>query len=245
MANCTIYPIPLVEFLLDKSCMTYLCNFGQPMRQIAYVWYIEGTREKILVDAGVDADFLAKHGLPSARGIQTIESGLDKVGLSPEDIDLIIQTHLHLDHVALAFRYPRARVLVQKSELEFARIPHPLWAFLYPKETFEGLRFEVVDGDTRISEEISLILTPGHSPGAQSVVVKTDQGTAVIPGACTIRENYEPMVTPHGDILSPVIAPGIHTDVLKAYDSVLRIKELADIILPLNEPSLLEKQRVP
>lgn len=45
MANCTIYPVPLVEFSLEKSMETYLSNFGQPVRLIAYVWYIEGTRK--------------------------------------------------------------------------------------------------------------------------------------------------------------------------------------------------------
>lgn len=242
MANCTIYPIPLFEFLFDKSGMTYLANFGEPIRVVGYVWYIEGTREKILVDAGAEACLLA---LPGVRDIQTVKSGLNKIGISLSDIDLIIQTHLHLDHMALASRYPKARVLVQKTELEFARNPHPLWAFLYQKETFEGLRFEVVDGDTRISEEVSVILTPGHTPGDQSVVIKTDQGIAVISGFCTIRENYEPLVTPHGEVLSPIIAPGIYTDVLKAYDSVLRIKELADIIVPLHEPTLTQKTTIP
>lgn len=170
---------------------------------------------------------------------------MDKIGISLSDIDLIIQTHLHLDHVALASRFPRARVMVQKTELEFARNPHPVFVFLYQKETFDGLKFEVVDGDTQISKEVSVILTPGHSPGAQSVVIKTARGTAVISGCCSIRENYEPLVTPHGEILSPVIAPGIHTDVLKAYDSLLRIKELADIIVPLHEPAFAQKQRIP
>jgi len=42
-----------------------------------------------------------------------------------------------------------------------------------------------------------------------------------------------------------IVAPGIHTDVLKAYDSVLKVKRLADIVIPLHEPKFLDIERIP
>ena len=51
MVDCVIHPILLVESKIDKSLMTYCLNFGQTIPSVAYVWYIEGLKERILVDA--------------------------------------------------------------------------------------------------------------------------------------------------------------------------------------------------
>ena len=243
MVDCVIHPIPLVESKIDKSLMTYRLNFGQIIPSIAYVWYIEGVRERILVDAGASAKYLSTvRGMP-AEEIQTLESGLKNLGMDFSDIDLIIFTHLHNDHVSEAHRFPRAKFLVQARELEFARHPHPSVSPTYCREFFDGIHFEVVNGDTEISGEISLLFTPGHTPGSQSVAVKTAQGNAIITGLCTIRENFEPPSSVK--MSTPVITPGIHTNVFEAYDSVLRIKELADIIIPNHEPEFRNKTSIP
>ena len=97
MKHCTIHPIPLWISPSDKSHMTYFANLGQPLCVTGYIWYIEGGREKILVDSGGDPEHLAKIGIP-AHNLQSLESGLDKVGITASDVDLIIQTHLHFDH---------------------------------------------------------------------------------------------------------------------------------------------------
>ncbi len=221
--------------------MTYLVNAGRQATRVNYVWYIEGAGEKILVDAGGDVGFMPKRiGRPDQE-IQTLDSGLSKLGLSFGDIDLIILTHLHHDHVAQASRFPNARFLIQERELEFAQNPHPLVASYYYKEFFDGLNFEVISGDTKISEEVSVISTPGHSPGGQSVSIKTAQGIAIISGLCTLRDNFEPPPS----VTLPVITPGIHTNALDAYDSVLRIKEMADIVVPLHDPEYRQKTSIP
>ncbi len=242
MANCIIHPIPLVERSGDKSEMTYRLNFGQIVRPITYSWYIEGTKDKILVDAGLRAQFLLTTRNERVNEIQTLEAGLHKLGISYNDIDIIILTHLHHDHVAEASRFPRAKCIVQQRELEFARNPHPLVAAAYNRELIDGLDFEVVNGDTKICEEISVLSTPGHSPGGQSVSVKTAQGTAIIAGICTIRENFYP---PPGTTSLPVIIPGTHINAFEAYDSLIRIKEIADIIVPSHEPELRKKSSIP
>jgi N-acyl homoserine lactone hydrolase len=243
MAHCTIHPIALLETRIDKSLMTYRLNFGQPISSISYVWYIKGLKEKILVDAGASAEyFLTVRGTP-AKEIQTLDSGLQKQGVGFGDIDLIILTHLHHDHVAEALRFPKAKFLVQKIELEFAQKPHPSVAAQYNRKFLEGINFEVISGDTKICDEISALYTPGHTPGGQSVSVKTTKGTAVITGLCTIRENYSP--PPELEKNAPVITPGMYTNALEAYDSVIRIKEMADIIIPIHEAEFQQKSCIP
>jgi len=206
-----------------------------------YVWYIEGAGERILVDAGVDVEYMWNERKIPARDIQTVDSGLGKFGISPDDIDLVILTHLHQDHVALASHFSKARFLVQKDELEFAQNPHPVFSVSYEKRFYEGLNFDVIDGDIRISEEISVLKTPGHTPGGQSASIKTAQGVVIIAGLCSIRDNFEP---PPPTTL-PVITPGIHTNPLEAYDSLVRIKEMADIVVPLHDTRFQNVDSIP
>ena len=243
MANCIIHPIPIYQHGGSKSRMTYRYLESEELTTVNYAWYIEGTVKKVLVDTGGDVDYMTKaRGVPSEE-IQTIDSGLSKLGLSFDDIDLIILTHLHHDHVGYTHRFPKARFLVQRDELEFAQNPHPLFAGAYDKKFFDRLNLEVINGDAKISEEVSIIKTPGHTPGGQSICIKTGQGIAIISGLCTVRENFEPPASLN--ITMPVIIPALHTSPFDAYDSLLRIKEMADIVVPAHDPEYLQKSSIP
>jgi glyoxylase-like metal-dependent hydrolase (beta-lactamase superfamily II) len=216
----------------DKSRQTYRLNLGKPLALVNYVWYIEGFGEKILIDAGGSPEFFRGLGIPLAN-IQTIDSGLSRVGMDTDDIDLVVLTHLHSDHVGQASRFRNARFLIQKDELEFGRNPHPAVVSGYVQEFFEGLNFVQLSGDRKICDGLSVIKTPGHTEGGQSVCIETTAGIVIISGLCTIRENFEPP-SPISHNMS-VIVPTIHTNVLEAYDSLMKIKKVADIVLPLHD----------
>jgi len=243
MTNCVIRPIPLIEMEIDKSMLTYRLGFGESFKQVVYAWYIEGPKEKIIVDTGISAEYLIeKRGFP-AKNIQSIESGLNSLGLSPTDIDLVILTHLHSDHVAEGCKFTKAKFIVQKDELEFAQNPHPTVAMQYLGELFDGLNFEVVEGDTPVCDEVSVISTPGHTPGGQSVAVKTAEGTAIISGLCTIRENFDPP-GPFNKTM-PVYPIGLFVDLFKMYDNLLKIKNAADIIIANHDPEYVHRNHIP
>lgn len=74
--------------------------------------------------------------------------------------------------------------------------------------------------------------------------VRTDNGMAIIAGLCSILDNYTSTVLPDGKTI-PVIAPAIHTNLFEAYDSLMRIKDLADIILPIHDPAFLTRNVIP
>lgn len=243
MAAYSIRPIAICKGPRDCSNYTYRMNFGTSCTLICYVWYIEGSQPKTLVDTGARAFMFMERGAP-ATDLVSVEDGLMKLGLKPEDIEIIIVTHLHFDHIALGYLYKKAKFIVQKRELDYARNPHPLDAAIYDRSHYEGLNLEVIDGQREIIPGVSVFLTPGHSPGGQSVEVNTTAGKAVITGFCCTLDTFvqtEAMKRKGWEVAAPLI----HQDVREAYDSVLEVKHRADSIIALHDPSFIGKETIP
>ena len=238
-----IRPLPLSYVKQDMGNFTYRYNNGTSIDLPIFCWYIEGGSQRVLVDTGANAAHMKKYRNFDAQDINLFEDALLKVGLQPEDIDMVIQTHLMLDHCANTRKCTNARVVVQQAELEFALAPHPILAPTYVRELFMGLNLQLVNGHTEILPGIDLIPVPGHSPGCQAVSISTAKGRAVISGMCTVAFNFDP---PAGvREVMPVIPPGIHLDAVEAFNSALRIKAIADIIIPCHEPSLVNVDSIP
>ena len=247
MKKYVLHPIPLwrVEVEYERPFMTYLHNYGKSFVACIYVWFIEGTEKNIVIDAGGTAEMSVARGRSSEQvtHIQSLEEGISKFGLKPGDIDIVILTHLHWDHISLARLFTNAKFIVQGAELECAYNPHPVARQQYDKSLFEGLNFEVVNGDVQIVEGIRVLLTPGHSPGAQSVAIETEKGVVVVTGFCCLQENFEPSKRVKRE--TAVILPGIHFNAMEAYDSMIRVKEVADIIIANHEPEIAHKVTIP
>lgn len=238
-----IRPLPLSYVSQDMGNFTYRFNYGTRIDLPIFCWYIEGGSQRVLVDTGANAAHMKKYRDFEAQDINLFEDALLKVGLHPGDIDVVIQTHLMLDHCANTRKCINARVVVQQAELEFALAPHPILAPTYIRELFMGLNLQLVNGYCEILPGIELIPVPGHSPGCQAVSVNTAKGRAIISGMCTLAENFEP---PAGvREFMPVIPPGIHLDAVEAFNSALRLKGMADIIIPCHEPSLVNVDSIP
>ena len=98
--------------------------------------------------------------------------------LSPADVKIVINSHLHFDHCGQNAVFKHAPFYVQRSELARARED----GFTIQWFDFAGARFEVVDGDAEIAEGVRVVATPGHTIGHQSVVVDLPEGDAVMIG---------------------------------------------------------------
>jgi N-acyl homoserine lactone hydrolase len=99
--------------------------------------------------------------------------------LSPADVRIVINSHLHFDHCGQNAVFKHAPFYIQRSELDFARLqknPTKEWF------DFAGAKFELLDGDTEIAEGVRVVATPGHTIGHQSVIVDTEDGGAVMVG---------------------------------------------------------------
>jgi len=246
MNECTIHPLPLCTLSMNKGYFTYLVfsNYTQQVRFPVYSWLILGAQEPILVDVGFTLQDLSDELGNSEQlkqiapeEIITIEAALAKFNLTTNEIKTIILTQLHIDHIHNAKRFPNAKFIVQEEELEFALHPHPLYSGARPGTLCDELNFEVIRGDAEIVPGVDVILTPGHTPGGQSVAVNTGHGKAVICGMCTIDENFS-----YGET---IVIPGMHSDPFKAYDSMLKISETADIIIPLHSQRHIRTSSIP
>jgi len=153
--------------------------------------------KRVLVETGNGDKFPAK--LKEIYGIdhdRSAAAALRELGVEPESIDVVVLTHLHFDHVGGCTRrrassdrsgpgsiepvFPRARHVVQRVELDAARHAHERNRASYLPENIDPLEaaglFQVVDGEVEVAPGVTVIPTPGHSHGHQSVLIDGGAG---------------------------------------------------------------------
>jgi len=241
-----IKPLPITRVKTDKSVMTYLLNFSTLLEIGTFAWAIEGDGRRFLVDTGCSAGMQTSSGFP-AEQIYTIDEALKSIGWTSKSVDAVILTHLHLDHFAYVEKFRDADIFVQRKEYAAAVNPHPSYRHLYNsdfiKNLFSSLNVKFVDGDEEIADGLSLLFTPGHTPGGQSILVETEKGVAAITGFCCIKENFEP--PPSLKDIFKFIVPGIHINIESLYESMLKVEEAADIIIPIHDKSFFNVKSIP
>jgi len=243
-----IHPIVMGTKHFDKSMMTYQHGYGEPYVIPIYCWYLEGSDKKILVDTGEMGPMKSKDREEAIGGkIYTFEEGLKRWNLKPEDIDIVIHTHLHNDHCENDYKCINATFYIHEKELKRIHNQHPL-DFRYMEDCIMDIekndQITVVTEDREIVPGIDVLHTPAHSDGGLTVLVNTSKGKAAITGFCVIMENFFPpkQITA---LEMEVIPPGTHVNAYDAYDIVLKVKNMADILLPLHEPKFASVDTIP
>jgi len=246
--NYCIHPIVMGTKIFDKSMMTYQYGQGETYTIPIYTWYIEGGSQKILVDTGEMRPIQSADREKAIGGrIYNFEEGLARWGLTPEAIDVVIHTHLHNDHCENDYKCTNATFYIHENELARIHEPHPLdYRYLedYILEIEENGQIEIVRQDGEILPGLEVMLTPAHTDGGLTVLVDTAKGKAAITGFCVIMENLFPPREIKAMEME-VIPPGTHVNVYEAYDIVKRIRDMAEIILPLHEPKFASVDTIP
>ncbi|MFH1115951.1 MAG: N-acyl homoserine lactonase family protein [Pseudomonadota bacterium] len=226
MTQYTIHPLAVGFNETDQGIMTYQRFYGRRIILPIYSFALKGGEKKILVDTGIE-EFMAPPDLEERAGFPFFgfEDALERIGWTAEDVDIVIHTHLHNDHCENDSLCSKAKVYVQKAELDFFRNPHPI-DHRYYQDVLDGVDVVTVEGDANIADGIDVMFTPGHTPGGQSVVIDTSRGKAVITGLCCNWENF-----PQG---GGIICPGVLINAMDAYESMMRIRDAADIIVPIH-----------
>ena len=178
--------------ITTKGALT--TGFDQDMKLKApyLAFLLQDGETNLLIDAGIGEHFLidgkAWGGCPADAGSKYLLSSLAEKGLCPDDIDMVIYTHLHNDHVGNCGLFPRTRSLAQRAE--WIALNNPVFAEQlrrdYDAAAIPVLRsnpnFMVIDGDYQLTEGVRIIKTPGHTRGSQSIIVNTTAGLRVFVG---------------------------------------------------------------
>lgn len=158
---------------------------------------IETEKQRILVDTGYGDKLSEKErGFIRLEGEGRLLANLERIGIGPLDVDLVINTHLHGDHCGgntcyneageLVPTFPWATYCIQRLELADATFPNERTRATYLAENFQPLadagQLRVLSGDTRLCDVVRVVVTPGHTRAHQCVVVESDGQTAMFLG---------------------------------------------------------------
>ncbi|MDH3944416.1 MAG: MBL fold metallo-hydrolase [Anaerolineae bacterium] len=157
---------------------------------------IQSDGKVIVVDTGLgdklDERGRRNWGISYPEG--TLIGNLAKHGIKPEDVDIVIDTHLHWDHCGgnttivegeVKATFPRAEYYVQYSEWADAMHPNARTRGTYLAENYrpiwEAGKMHFMFGDETVTSEVRCAVTPGHTRGHQSVIAEGDGETVFYP----------------------------------------------------------------
>lgn len=158
---------------------------------------VKTPEHRILIDPGLGDKYTDKmRFIYNIKKDHAIEQSLSAIGLKPEDIDIVIATHLHFDHIGAGTKanqdgkivptFPNAKYYFQRGEWEEALNPDERTKATYFKENLLPLQehglVELIDGDVQILSNIRVEKTGGHTKHHQMVIIESEGKTAVYPG---------------------------------------------------------------
>jgi N-acyl homoserine lactone hydrolase len=153
---------------------------------------------------------------------QYLDSRLGQLGVSPEQLDYVVLSHLHFDHAGnlKLFAGTGAKLVCNDKEKEFAFGIDGLFAGAHLKSDYEGVEFETVSGDTELVPGVTLIEAPGHTPGTMAMQVELPEtGTMIFTSdAIYMGDSYGP----------PPMPAAIVNDLAAWYASVEKLRGIAE-----------------
>ena len=228
------------ELTVEYSTLMYRQHFGEKITIPMWATAIWNDDYKILVDTGIDeCEWIREALSPCERDTdQDIVSAIKKhLGWNPEDVDIIINTHLHHDHCGENRSFHNARFYVQEDEYRAAMNPYEHTKNLYKRNLFDENAVDYFDwvflhGEEEILPGLKVFPTPGHSAGQQSVLVKTEEGKLAILGdvanlSANVNENV------------PVT---FALSLVDEMESLKRVRKIADYMIPGHEPAIKDGQ---
>lgn len=241
--NYKIFPIQLGATQVDRSLYEYRATGGERVDAVFGCFLIQGNHHNILFDSGMpNQEEVHRYGFEFGyiEDAPYVIEELKKLEVSPEDIDIIILSHLHWDHSWNLGKFPNARIYVQKKELQHAVAPN-----LHERSAYgliQGIpgcpcwvsymnRIVPVDGDENIMDGIRVITTPGHTPGSQSVLVETAEGQYALVSDFSLTERC----------YRDCILTGIFTSADDWYYSYYKLRKINPKVITTHDPSSYQR----
>lgn len=183
----------------------------------------------VLIDSGAgnkeNEKFIEIYGMelqadvPEQRSDETaLETGIRAAGFTPDDVTLVINTHLHFDHAGGNTRrdaagqvvptFRNATYIVQAGEYDWATHTNERTAASYFPPNFEPLRtsgqLQLIEGDVEIVRGITARRTPGHVPHHQSLLIESGNERALFLGDVMPTVNHVPLAWIMGYDVEPL-----------------------------------------
>ena len=207
------------------------------------VWLVRGNGHNVLVDAGFYRDQFMKQWHP--KDYVKPSEAIARVGLKPEDITDVVITHMHWDHADGMDLFPKARIWLQKDELEYyagaawqSRNTHggidPDDILAAVKLNTQG-RVGLVNGDAQeILPGITCYLGGKHTYASQYLGINTAQGTVVL--ASDNMYLYENL-----DKHAPIAQTLDAESNLRAQDRMKQLAADPRLIIPGHDPAVMTR----
>jgi N-acyl homoserine lactone hydrolase len=217
---------------IDRSIFLTGIDMGQKIRAPVYSVLLMHDEGPILIDVGLNPDGLtdpehawgprAKLANPEVTEADDIRNRLQEVNLKVADVKMVIVTHLHWDHTGGLRFFDHCPILIQKEEFRFAYNPDSFFSPQYMRNHIDfPLNYKMIEGDQIILPGLSVIKTPGHTPGHQSVLVRLDSGAHYIfsGDAVILQENLTRKIPSSNNLNNE-----------QAIDSLYRLEHLAQLL---------------
>jgi len=189
----------------------------------------------VLIDTGAgnkeNEKFKDIYGLENegADGATLLEDGLKQIGVTPPDVTLVINTHLHFDHAggntrnrsdgSLEISFPNATYIVKRGEYEFATRPNERTVASYFERNYTPLeaaeKIEFVSREKEIVKGIRVIPTPGHTPFHQSILIESAGERAFYLGDLVPTHAHLPLPWIMGYDVEPLVTLETKRGILK------------------------------
>lgn len=198
----------------DVSPWTPGVNVGQPIDFVDTCYVIKHGNDWMVWETGLpDAIFAKPSTDPSAwRRTDTLESELAKIGIKPAEVKYLAVSHTHPDHIGNVELFPQAMLLVQQAEYDWPNQDgSPRFKQSHPVTKLQG------DHDVFGDGSVTILSTPGHTPGHQSLLVRLNEtGAVLLSGdAVHLKSNWDARRV-----------PSINVDKAKSLTSMQRMADV-------------------
>jgi N-acyl homoserine lactone hydrolase len=216
----------------DESVWTPGENVGSSIEFSSTCWLIKHGNEWLLWDAGVPE---SAHNDPRGWSTlpklivyhldKTLTDQLAEIGLKPADLGLVAISHTHGDHIGNVGLFPNSTIMMQRAEYNWINSPNG------PNDNVNQLmalarellgspkNLQLIDGDTDVYGDgsVTLVSTPGHTPGHQSLLVHLKNSGFIILSGDVVhsQENFE-----------KDLVPSLNTDKAQSIASMEKIRQM-------------------
>jgi glyoxylase-like metal-dependent hydrolase (beta-lactamase superfamily II) len=159
-------------------------------------------KQTVLIETGIGSKLSEKQQSIHKNQVQLMKS-FEEAGVAPDEIDIVINTHLHFDHSGwntyyrdgkAAATFPRAKYYVQAGEVAHAHEQHERDRVSYMTDNYDPLiesgQMTLLEGDTEIAPGISARVFPGHTRDMQAVLVRSGGATLCYPSDLIPTTNH-------------------------------------------------------